>query len=120
MPYLTLVRSSFSLLALSMYVHFFAHIAIFFNPHSDLSSTQIRLSVGPPLVLRVTHPKILLLLGYLVSSVAKRDPVGRKPKRKLFAVMGTKKYEQDLNKEVRREFCSFPYIGPLVYNWANF
>ena len=39
-------------------------------------------------MIRTTPPRILFALGYLVSASAKRDPVGRKPKRATFAQAG--------------------------------
>ncbi|CAL1693812.1 unnamed protein product [Somion occarium] len=49
---------------------------------------QIPLPTGPPLIIQSTHPRILFLLAFLISSAAKRDAVGRKPKRKVFAMEG--------------------------------
>ncbi|THH20192.1 hypothetical protein EW146_g1131 [Bondarzewia mesenterica] len=49
---------------------------------------QIVLPSGPPLALHTTHPRILFFLGFLVSAVAKRDAIGRKPRRKVFAMEG--------------------------------
>ncbi|KAG2350400.1 hypothetical protein BDR05DRAFT_1054523 [Suillus weaverae] len=46
---------------------------------------QIPLSPHPPLAVHTTHPLILLPLTFLVSATAKRDPVGRNPKRRLWA-----------------------------------
>jgi hypothetical protein len=43
---------------------------------------------------------VLYSLAFLVSSVAKRDPVGRKPKRKVFAMEGLVSWEKDLRKEL--------------------
>ncbi|KAG2028494.1 hypothetical protein BDR03DRAFT_988411, partial [Suillus americanus] len=45
----------------------------------------IPLSSHPPLAVHTTHPLILLPLTFLVSATAKRDPVGRNPKRRLWA-----------------------------------
>ena len=39
-------------------------------------------------------------MGFLVSSVAKRDPVGRKPKRKVFAAEGLVALEREAKKVV--------------------
>ena len=58
-------------------------------PDSPLSSLEVQ----------VMHPRLLLSLGFLVSSVAKRDPVGRKPKRKLFANEGVLTIERELREE---------------------
>lgn len=35
-----------------------------------------------------THPRILYVLAFLLSAVAKRDPVGRKPRKGVFAKEG--------------------------------
>jgi len=47
-------------------------------------------------------------MGALVSSVAKRDPVGRKPKRKVFAAEGLAVLNREIEKEVQ--------VSP----WASF
>ncbi|KAF8912002.1 hypothetical protein CPB84DRAFT_1812174 [Gymnopilus junonius] len=52
-----------------------------------------------PLVVQVTHPRIIFALGFLVSSASKRDPVGRKPKRKLFASEGILVVDRELRKD---------------------
>ncbi|KAE9409175.1 hypothetical protein BT96DRAFT_970138 [Gymnopus androsaceus JB14] len=63
---------------------------------------QIALSeTSPPLYVQTTHPRILYTLAYLVSCVAKKDPVGRKPKRKIFAMEGLTTWERELNRELR-------------------
>ncbi|KAG6330390.1 hypothetical protein ID866_8699 [Astraeus odoratus] len=49
---------------------------------------EVPLPPHPSLFLRVTHPRITFLLTYLVSAVAKRDPVGRRPKKRVFAEAG--------------------------------
>lgn len=41
-------------------------------------------------MIQSTHPRVLFELAFLVSSVSKRDLVGRKPRRKLFAQEGLK------------------------------
>ena len=46
-------------------------------------------------------------LGFLVSSIAKRDPVGKKPKRKLFANEGLLVLEKEVRKEVHRGSIAF-------------
>lgn len=61
---------------------------------------QIKLSAGPPLAIKCTHPRVLYHLAYLVSSVAKRDAVGRKPKRKVFATAGLGVWEKEVRKEL--------------------
>lgn len=50
----------------------------------------------------MTHPRALYLLAFLVSSVSKRNPVGRKPKRKVFATEGLAIAERELKKEIMR------------------
>lgn len=64
---------------------------------------QISLPDGPPLSIQVTHPRILFLLAFLVSSVAKRDAVGRKPKRKVFASEGLTSWEKEMDFELLRK-----------------
>ncbi|KZS93486.1 hypothetical protein SISNIDRAFT_485730 [Sistotremastrum niveocremeum HHB9708] len=56
---------------------------------------SVVLQSGPPLLLRVTHPRILLQLAFLTSSISKRDPVGRKPRRKAFAQEGLSMIESE-------------------------
>ncbi|KIM38243.1 hypothetical protein M413DRAFT_447988 [Hebeloma cylindrosporum] len=60
---------------------------------------DIHLPNSPPLTVQVTHPRVIFTLGFLVSSVSKRDPVGRKPKRKLFAQEGVLIVDKELKKE---------------------
>jgi hypothetical protein len=55
----------------------------------------------PPLPLRTTHPRVLYLLGYLVSTTAKRDSVGRNPKRRVFALEGLRVAREEAKQEVR-------------------
>ena len=55
------------------------------------------------MALHVTHPRLLFLLTFLVSSVAKRDAVGRKPKRKVFATEGVSAWEREIELELIRE-----------------
>lgn len=59
------------------------------------------------LEVQVIHPRVLFSLGFLVSSVAKRDPVGRKPKRKMFAHEGVLTVEKELRKEMSCRSCKF-------------
>ncbi|EJC98575.1 uncharacterized protein FOMMEDRAFT_95808 [Fomitiporia mediterranea MF3/22] len=61
---------------------------------------DISLSSGPPLTIKCTHPRVLYHLAYLVSSVSKRDAVGRRPKRKLFANGGLDVWEKEIKKEI--------------------
>ncbi|KAF6749290.1 hypothetical protein DFP72DRAFT_819114 [Ephemerocybe angulata] len=52
-----------------------------------------------PLYIQITQPRVLMVLTFLITSVAKRDPVGRKPKRKLFAMEGLVVVEKELKKD---------------------
>ncbi|KAJ3523314.1 hypothetical protein NMY22_g11498 [Coprinellus aureogranulatus] len=52
-----------------------------------------------PLYIQLTTPRILMILAFLITSVAKRDPVGRKPKRKVFAMEGLVVVEKELKKD---------------------
>ncbi|TEB28133.1 hypothetical protein FA13DRAFT_1690790 [Coprinellus micaceus] len=52
-----------------------------------------------PLHVALTHPRILMSLAFLLTAVAKRDPVGRKPKRKVFAEEGLRGVERELRRE---------------------
>jgi len=62
---------------------------------------DIELSNSPqPLQVQVTHPRIIYGLGFLVSSISKRDPVGRKPKRRVYANEGIISMDKELKKEV--------------------
>ncbi len=54
------------------------------------------------LYVQMTHPRALYLLAFLISSVSKRNPVGRKPKRKVFATEGLTIAERELKKEIMR------------------
>lgn len=60
--------------------------------------------------MQVTHPRVLYLLAFLVSSVAKRDPVGRKPKRRVFAVEGLASWEKELSQELQSKIT--PLFAP--------
>ncbi|KAF8169050.1 hypothetical protein K438DRAFT_1909571 [Mycena galopus ATCC 62051] len=55
----------------------------------------------PPLYIRTTHPRVLYALGYLVSAVARRDLVGRKPKRKTFLLEGLSVVDREAQRELR-------------------
>ncbi|RDX44285.1 hypothetical protein OH76DRAFT_1359850 [Lentinus brumalis] len=61
---------------------------------------EIPLDPGPSLVVQVTHPRILFLLAFLVSSASKRDAVGRKPKRKVFATEGLTTWDSEAVREI--------------------
>lgn len=66
---------------------------------------------GPPLVIETTHPRVLFLLAFLVSSTAKRDAVGRRPKRKVFATEGLATWETEVTREIScmREYTSLQH-----------
>ena len=66
------------------------------------------------LYVQMTHPRILYLLGFLVSSVSKRNPVGRKPKRKVFATEGLTIAERELKKEIIRRLRTL--LHRLIFN----
>ncbi|OSD01133.1 hypothetical protein PYCCODRAFT_1468829 [Trametes coccinea BRFM310] len=72
---------------------------------------EIALPLGPPLVVQVTHPRILFLLAFLVSSASKRDAVGRKPKRKVFATEGLATWETEAAREI--SFCTWACAGDV-------
>ncbi len=61
---------------------------------------EITFPSSSPLHIQTTHPRILLILAYLVSAIAKKDPVGRKPKRKLFANEGLTMWEKEMRKPI--------------------
>ncbi|EUC58916.1 hypothetical protein RSOL_284250 [Rhizoctonia solani AG-3 Rhs1AP] len=48
----------------------------------------IPLASNDSLLIKSTHPRIIFELAFLVSSVARRDVVGRKPRRLIFATEG--------------------------------
>ncbi|KAJ7196931.1 hypothetical protein GGX14DRAFT_375597 [Mycena pura] len=58
-------------------------------------------SSSPPLYIRTTHPRVLYALGYLISAIARRDLVGRKPKRKIFVLEGLGVVEREAARELR-------------------
>ncbi|KAI0829097.1 hypothetical protein BC628DRAFT_1315767 [Trametes gibbosa] len=62
--------------------------------------TEIALPPGPSLVVQVTHPRILFLLAFLVSSASKRDAAGRKPKRKVFATEGLATWDVEALRDI--------------------
>lgn len=73
----------------------------------------------------MTHPRILFLLAFLISSVSKRDAVGRKPKRKVFAVEGLAAWETEAVREIPCKCWLFdrrrwPTYAPLpVSLWSS-
>jgi len=65
-------------------------------------------SPSSSLEIQVTHPRVIFSLGFLVSSTAKRDPVGRKPKRRLFSQEGVMTVDKELRIEpscMRHSVC---------------
>lgn len=65
---------------------------------------EVNLPNSPPLRVQVTHPRVIFTLGFLVSSVSKRDPVGRKPKRRMFSNEGILVVDKELKREIS---CTF-------------
>ncbi|KAL1950914.1 hypothetical protein VTO73DRAFT_63 [Trametes versicolor] len=72
---------------------------------------EIALPTGPSLVVQVTHPRILFLLAFLVSSASKRDAVGRKPKRKVFAAEGLATWDAEAIREI--SFSTWASAGDM-------
>lgn len=66
----------------------------------------------------MTHPRVLFLLAFLVSSVAKRDAIGRKPKRKVFAGEGVASWDKEVEQELICE-CRRP-CNTLSVDDVNF
>ncbi|KAG8790713.1 hypothetical protein FRC12_011218 [Ceratobasidium sp. 428] len=54
----------------------------------------IPLGGGDKLMVRTTHPRVMFELAFLVSSVSRRDVVGRKPRRLVFAAEGLRASEE--------------------------
>ncbi|KAI0789374.1 hypothetical protein C8Q75DRAFT_157646 [Abortiporus biennis] len=61
---------------------------------------QVAIPEETPLLLQVTHPRVLRLLTFLVSSVAKVDVTGRNPRRKVFALNGIADWESEVKQEL--------------------
>ncbi|KAL4068831.1 hypothetical protein V8B97DRAFT_1872534 [Scleroderma yunnanense] len=59
---------------------------------------EIPIPPYPPITLRITHPRVMFLLTFLISAVAKRDPVGRRPKKKVFAESGVAQCREGRNE----------------------
>ncbi|KAF9518167.1 hypothetical protein BS47DRAFT_1338740 [Hydnum rufescens UP504] len=68
----------------------------------------IPLTPGPPLIIEMSHPRVLFELGYIISSVSKRDTVGRDPRRKKFLAAGL------LEINNRTEELGFPKWSSLA------
>ncbi|KAG9005539.1 hypothetical protein FRB94_001466 [Tulasnella sp. JGI-2019a] len=49
---------------------------------------HITLSSGPAMLLRVTHPRVLYEIAFLISGLSKRDVAGRKPRCRVFLQEG--------------------------------
>ncbi|KAG8904545.1 hypothetical protein FRB99_001585 [Tulasnella sp. 403] len=49
---------------------------------------SVTLSTGPPMLLNVTHPRVLYELAFLVSALSKAEVSGRKSRKKLFVLEG--------------------------------
>lgn len=75
-------------------------ILVWFSGVSDSISVKIDFPTGPSIHLEVTHPRIFYLIGFLLTSVSKRDPMGRKPRRKIFAIEGLKAWEKEITKSL--------------------
>ncbi|KAF4573650.1 hypothetical protein EYR36_008168 [Pleurotus pulmonarius] len=65
------------------------------------------------LYIRTTHPRVIYALGFLVSSTVKRDPIGRKPKRKVFAVEGLTRWEREMKSGEFTRHLQLPYYANL-------
>lgn len=63
-------------------------------------SIQIDFPAGPPIHIEVTHPRVFYLIGFLLTSASKRDAMGRKPRRKIFALEGLKAWEKEITKSL--------------------
>ncbi|KAI1791986.1 hypothetical protein LXA43DRAFT_1181381 [Ganoderma leucocontextum] len=72
---------------------------------------EIMLPDGPSLVVQVTHPRILFLLAFLISSTSKRDAVGRRPKRKVFATEGLATWDVEASREI--SFSLWASVGDV-------
>lgn len=74
-------------------------VSVLIPPNPNRSeSTQLS-----TIEIQLPHPKHIYTLSFLVSAVSKRDPVGRNPKRRLFAKEGCTAVEREIRKEV---FCT--------------
>ncbi|CUA75580.1 hypothetical protein RSOLAG22IIIB_11850 [Rhizoctonia solani] len=63
------------------------------HPHLDCPCASsfllpIPLASNDSLLIKSTHPRTIFELAFLVSSIARRDVVGRKPRRFIFAIEG--------------------------------
>ncbi|THV03684.1 hypothetical protein K435DRAFT_851631 [Dendrothele bispora CBS 962.96] len=80
------------------------------SPHtsSPNSTPPLTNSGPPPLYIQTTHPRTLFILAYLVSCIAKLNPVGRNPKRKLFAKEGLVAWEREVRRGLEKQSPSGP------------
>ena len=66
-----------------------------------------------------------MVLAFLITSIAKRDPVGRKPKRKIFAMEGLLVADKELKKDAGCSSISNPVFELVTYHtfivapWAS-
>ena len=71
-----------------------------YSPPSSPSQIPLTSNPSKPLRIQCTHPRVLYHLTYATSSVAKRDLVGRRPKKKVFAHEGVRQHlEAELGAE---------------------
>lgn len=75
---------------------------------ADLTSVEIDFPAGPPIHIEVTHPRVFYLIGFLLTSASKRDAMGRKPRRKIFALEGLKAWEKEITKSLD---CMVPFLS---------
>ncbi|KAJ7587169.1 hypothetical protein C8J56DRAFT_861483 [Mycena floridula] len=80
------------------HLHFLLDAAVLKNVKDG--SVQITFPDTLPLHIQTTNSRILYVLAFLVSSVAKRDPAGRKPRRKVFATEGLAVWEREMLDEL--------------------
>ncbi|KAF9812532.1 hypothetical protein IEO21_06171 [Rhodonia placenta] len=74
-------------------------------------TAEITFRSSPSLIVEVTHPRVIFMLTFLVSATAKRDAVGRKPKRKVFASEGLSIWESEASREIN--FALWAGIGDV-------
>ncbi|KDQ51183.1 hypothetical protein JAAARDRAFT_41451 [Jaapia argillacea MUCL 33604] len=72
---------------------------------------DIKFPSSPALSIQITHPRILHFLTFLVSSVSKRDPVGRKPKKRIFAAEALRIWDAEVAKEL--PFAPWMSLGEI-------
>ncbi|KAF8308394.1 hypothetical protein DL93DRAFT_1893951 [Clavulina sp. PMI_390] len=84
------------------------------SPQDTEAYLKIGLPDQPPLIVQTTHPRVLYELAFLISSVSKRDLVGRKPRRKIFAEEGLKM----ANSPNENVICAFD-LSALSNPWLT-